>query len=86
MFAQIVSTKKPDGKTYRYLHIVESYRDGKSVKKRRIASLGNIDDYSDKEIEQIIHKLESLLQYRVVNSIDDLDPKATLQFGIPYVV
>ncbi|TDY46228.1 hypothetical protein C7445_1072 [Alicyclobacillus sacchari] len=40
MFAQIVSTKKPDGKTYQYLHIVESYREGRTVKKRRVASLG----------------------------------------------
>lgn len=82
MFPQIVSTKKADGKTYRYLHIVESYRDGKTVKKRRIASLGNIDDYSEKEIEQIILKLDSLLQNRVLGSLNDLDPKA----GIPYVV
>ncbi|WP_425059291.1 hypothetical protein SCACP_39750 [Sporomusa carbonis] len=86
MFAQIVSTKKPDGKTYRYLHIVESYREGKSVKKRRIASLGNIDEYSEKEIEQLIHKLASLLQNRVTGSIDDLEPDNCLQFGVPYVV
>ncbi|MDI6916092.1 MAG: IS1634 family transposase, partial [Desulfitobacteriaceae bacterium] len=86
MFPQIVSTKKPDGSTYRYLHIVESYREGKSVKKRRIASLGNIDAYSDKEIEQIILKLESLLQNRVLGSLDDLNPKASLHFGVSYVV
>ncbi|WP_425057930.1 hypothetical protein SCACP_25010 [Sporomusa carbonis] len=86
MFAQIVSTKKSDGKTYRYLHIVESYREGKSVKKRRIASLGNIDAYSDKEIEQLIYKLESLLQNRVTGSIEDLEPGNCLQFGVPYVV
>lgn len=86
MFPQIVSTKKADGKTYRYLHIVESYRDGKTVKKRRIASLGNIDEYSEKEIEQIILKLNSLLQNRVLGSLNDLDPKATLHFGVPYVV
>ncbi|WP_407947621.1 hypothetical protein [Paradesulfitobacterium ferrireducens] len=54
----------------------QSYREGKTVKKRRIASLGNIDAYSDKEIEQIILKLESLLQNRVVGSIDDLNPIA----------
>ena len=86
MFPTIVSTKKADGKTYRYLHIVESYRDGKTVKKRRIASLGNIDEYSDKEIEQIILKLNSLLQHRVMGSLKDLESKATLHFGIPYVV
>jgi len=86
LFPQIVSTKKADGKTYRYLHIVESYRDGKTVKKRRIASLGNIDEYSGKEIEQIILKLNSLLQNRVLGSLNDFDPKATLHFGVPYVV
>jgi len=86
LFPTIVSTKKADGKTYRYLHIVESYRDGKTVKKRRIASLGNIDEYSDKEIEQIILKLNSLLQHRVMGSLKDLESKATLHFGIPYVV
>jgi transposase len=86
LFPQIVSTKKADGKTYRYIHIVESYRDGKTVKKRRIASLGNIDEYSEKEIEQIILKLNSLLQNRVLGSLNDLDPEATLNFGVPYVV
>lgn len=86
MFAQIVSTKKADGRTYRYLHIVESYRDGKTVKKRRIASLGNIDAYSEKEIEQIIEKLESVLHHRTRGSAEDLEPIQTLQFGVPYVV
>lgn len=86
LFPQIVSTKKADGKTYRYLHIVESYREGNHVKKRRIASLGNIDAYSEKEIEQVIAKLESLLQNRVRGSLDDLTPKATLHFGVSYVV
>lgn len=47
VFAQIIFTKRADGRTYRYMHIVESYREGKSVKKRRIASLGNIDAYSE---------------------------------------
>lgn len=86
MFPQIVTTKKPDGSTYRYLHVVESYREGASVKKRRIASLGNIDVYSDKEIEQIIRKLESVLQNRVFGSLDDLNPVCMLEFGVPYVV
>nr|WP_040290307.1 IS1634 family transposase [Alicyclobacillus hesperidum] len=86
MFPQIVTTKKPDGRTYRYLHIVESYRDGNTVKKRRIASLGNIDAYSEKEILQIIEKLESLLQHRARGSAEDLEPHQTVQFGVPYVV
>ncbi|WP_232070086.1 hypothetical protein [Kyrpidia spormannii] len=86
MFAQIVSTKKPDGKTYKYLHIVESYREGGTVKKRRVASLGNISQYSEREIEQIIRTLESLLQHRTTGSIDDLETHRVLQFGVPYVV
>lgn len=86
MFAQIVSTKRPDGRTYRYMHIVESYREGKSVKKRRIASLGNVDAYSEQEIEQFIRTLESLLQNRTSGSIEDLNPKSTLSFGVTYVV
>jgi transposase len=86
MFAQIVSTKRADGRTYRYLHIVESYREGKSVKKRRIASLGNIDAYSEQEIQQFIRTLESLLQNRSVGSVEDIAPKSTLSFGVPYVV
>ncbi|WP_245543422.1 IS1634 family transposase [Kyrpidia tusciae] len=86
LFAQIVSTKKPDGKTYKYLHIVESYREGGTVKKRRVASLGNISQYSEREIEQIIRTLESLLQHRTTGSIDDLETHRVLQFGVPYVV
>lgn len=86
MFAQVVSTKKPDGKTYKYLHIVESYREGKTVKKRRIASLGNISDYSDKEIEQFIRTLESLLQDPARGSIEDFETRNVQHFGVPYVV
>ena len=86
VFAQIVSTKRPDGRTYRYMHIVESYREGKAVKKRRIASLGNVDGYSEEEIQQFIRTLESLLQNRASGSIEDFDPKSTLSFGVPYVV
>ncbi len=86
LYAQIVSTKKADGRTYRYLRIVESYRDGKTVKKRQVASLGNIDDYSEKEIQQIIRTLESLLQNRTQGDAEDFQPLHSLQFGIPYVV
>lgn len=86
VFAQIVSTKRADGLTYRYMHIVESYREGMTVKKRRIASLGNIDAYSEQEIQQFIRTLESLLQNRASGSIEDFDPKSTLSFGVPYVV
>ncbi|ACV58531.1 hypothetical protein Aaci_1507 [Alicyclobacillus acidocaldarius subsp. acidocaldarius DSM 446] len=86
MFAQIVSTKKPDGKTYKYLHIVESYREGRTVKKRRVASLGNISQYSEREIEQIIRTLESLLQHRTTGSLEDFEAQQVLHFGVPYVV
>ena len=86
VFAQIVSTKRPDGRIYKYMHIVESYREGKTVKKRRIASLGNVDGYSEEEIQQFIRTLESLLQNRTSGSIEDFDPKSTLSFGVPYVV
>ena len=68
------------------MHIVESYREGKTVKKRRIASLGNIDAYSETEIQQFIRTLESLLQHRTSGSLEDLNPMATLSFGVPYVV
>ncbi|WP_231862933.1 IS1634 family transposase [Alicyclobacillus mali (ex Roth et al. 2021)] len=86
LFAQIVSTKKPDGKTYKYLHIVESYREGRTVKKRRVASLGNISQYSEREIEQIIRTLESLLQHRTTGSLEDFETQQVLHFGVPYVV
>lgn len=68
------------------MHIVESYREGKTVKKRRIASLGNIDAYSETEIQQFIRTLESLLHARVTGSLADLNPQSTLSFGVPHVV
>lgn len=80
------SHKKPDGKIYKYLHIVESYREGKTVKNRRIASLGNISDYSDKEIEQFIRTLESLLQDPARGSIEDFETRNVQHFGVPSVV
>ncbi|MCY0900478.1 MAG: hypothetical protein OWU33_16425 [Firmicutes bacterium] len=86
MFAQIVSTKKPDGQTYQYLHIVESYREGRPVKKRRVASLGNIGQYSERELEPIIRTLESLRPHRTTGSLEDFEAQQVLPFGVPYVV
>jgi hypothetical protein len=86
MFPQIVTTKKADGKTYRYLNVVENYREGKVIKKRIIATLGNIDRFSEKEIQQIILKLQSVLQNRVLGTVDDFNPLSAMHFGVSHVV
>jgi hypothetical protein len=32
-----------EGKVYRYLKLVQSYREGKQIKQRLIATIGNLD-------------------------------------------
>lgn len=85
MFPRVVTTKRGD-KTYRYLHLLESYREGKQVKHRSVGNLGNIDDYSSEEIERLILKLQEFLHYPTLGSLKDMQTHSFHQFGIPYVV
>ena len=53
-----VATKKYKNKTYRSLHILESYRDEEGhPKQRMVANLGDPDRYSRADAERIIQGL-----------------------------
>ncbi len=85
MFPRIVTTKRR-GKAYRYLAVVESYREQGKIKQRQIGNLGNIDQYSQQEILSLINKLREFLHDNETGTIHDIVKYGDKAFGIPYVV
>jgi len=85
MFPRIVTTKRQE-KTYRYLAVVESYRENGKIKQRQIGNLGNIDQYSEAEILSVINKLREFLHDNSTGTIHDITKHGDKYFGIPYVM
>lgn len=85
MFPRIVTVRKGD-QCYRYLKIVQCYRQDGQTRHRVVGNLGNIDRYSDEEIRRIIQKLRSFLRDPDFGTLDDLETGEGKQFGIPYAV
>lgn len=51
-------TVRSAGRTYRYLHIVENYREGGRVRQRIVGSLGRLEDLQESgDLEQVIRQL-----------------------------
>lgn len=85
MFPRVVTTKR-GGNTYRYLALLESYREGDKVKQRTVGNLGNIDRYSQEEIRRVIEKLREFLHDEPLGTVHDINTHGVKHFGIPYVV
>jgi hypothetical protein len=57
MFVRLKEVRA-QGKTYRYLHVVENYRDGGQVRQHIVGSLGRLDDLqASGDLEQVIRQL-----------------------------
>ena len=52
-----IAAKKKDGKEYKSLHLVESYRDGDKVRQRIIANFGSIERFTQRDIDNIFEGL-----------------------------
>ena len=85
MYPRIITVTQR-GHTYRYLAIVESYREGGRTKQRQVGTLGNIDRYSPEEIMRIIDKLRGFLSEDPLGTVDDLSTYEVRKYGVPYVV
>jgi transposase len=85
LFPRIITVKR-GGHTYRYLVLVESYREKGKVKQRQVGHLGNIDQYSQEEILRLINKLREFLKEEELGTVKDLQTFGTKHYGIPYVV
>ena len=68
---------------YQYLQLVESYRDGKKVRHRVIASLGRLDKLkANKQIITILRKLLKLLESKeVLVGEDNIREEERLNWG-----
>lgn len=79
MFTRIASKKYKD-KTYRSLHILESYRDDEgNPKQRMVANLGDPDQYSPIDVEKII---QGLRRHFGLEEDDREPPGVTQTFGL----
>jgi len=85
LFPRIITTKRKD-RTYRYLTLVESYRENGKIKQRQVGNLGNIDLYSQEEIRRLIDKLREFLHDDPYGTTQDLTTYGDKHYGIPYVV
>jgi len=85
MFARVMTVKR-NGRTYRYLAIVESYREGGKKKQRQVGTLGNIDRYSPEQIRNLIEKLQGFLSEGPLGTVKDLETHEVREYGVPYVV
>ena len=86
MFPRII-TRKKGGRTYRWLHIVETFRtDEGKVRQRSLANLGNINNFSAKDIENITKGLNRI--FGIAESEAEIlgDPVESLDVGGSYAV
>lgn len=68
------------GKVYRYLKLVQSYRQGKQTRQRLIATIGNLDTLGSSQIDNLIDAL-SKFSTRKLRSIDQLKVKSAQGYG-----
>ncbi|NSW83678.1 MAG: IS1634 family transposase [Syntrophothermus sp.] len=85
MFPRVITTKR-NGQIYRYLAIIESYREDGKNKQRQVGHVGNIDRYSEEEIKRLINKLREFLHDDPYGTAEDITTYGTKHYGIPYVV
>lgn len=80
MFPRIIDHKRKD-KNYKYLVISKSIRkNGKSTTKD-IANLGNIENFTDKDIENIIDGLIKIFKLEKYALSDEVEIFETLEYG-----
>lgn len=84
MFLRVTSYIR-NGKQYRYLRLVESYRDKGKIKQRIIATIGNLDTLGREKIDSLIDGLCKFSKRKIL-SIKDLVSKKTLHYGSVLVI
>ena len=67
MFFQVIEVKR-DKKSYRYLRILETYRQGARVKQQTLANLGNFDAVSLEKIGGLIQSLFKIWRLKLKTS------------------
>lgn len=80
MFPRIV-THKRNNKTYSYLHISESIRKNGKSTTRDIANLGNIEQFENKDIENIIDGLIKIFQLEQYSLDKEVQILKSLDYG-----
>jgi len=79
MFPRVVSTKK-NGEEYKYLYLIESYRENGQVRQRVVGNLGNVNRYSEQEVRRIIQKLSEFLS-EPLGSAEDIKNLGVRHYG-----
>jgi len=85
MYPKIVRIKVKD-KSYPYLRLVESYREGRKVKQRTLANLGNLNALKKKrKIDSLIHSLIKISQKEYFR-LDELKSKKSFRYADAFLI
>jgi len=80
MFLRTLVQKKGDRK-YKYLQILESYREGRSVKQRTLLSFGNIDRWPKERLQKLIRLLQVMIGEEPGLSVGDVKVVSSVCYG-----
>lgn len=80
-------TVKSNGKTYRYLHLLESYREDGKPKQRVILSLGRAEDFDRDMVDNIVSALSDYTgKMEVIDAFKDCHHGWSKNYGDIYVM
>ena len=83
MFLKTQTIKKPNGKSYTYYRLAESYRQNGQVKHRILAELGSLNGEQLKYLTQRFARLSGI---ELSEDLDELEVNGLRYFGAPLLV
>ena len=80
MFIREHSVKRGD-KEYKYLKILESYREGGQIKQRTVLNLGNVESWTEERLKTLIRLISTLTGNQTETSLDGIRVLSSLTYG-----
>ncbi len=83
MFLKTQTVKKPNGKSYTYYRLAESYRENGKVKHRILAELGAL---KPEEVEYLARRFAGIAGIDLRKDLEELELTGLSYFGVPLLV
>jgi transposase len=83
MYLKPQTVKKPNGKSYTYYRLAESYREGGNVKHRILAELGAL---KPEEVEYLARRFAGIAGIQLREDLEELEVNGLSYFGPPLLV
>lgn len=83
MYLKPQTVKKPNGKSYTYYRLAESYREGGKVKHRILAELGAL---KPEEVEYLARRFAGIAGIQLREDLEELEVNGLSYFGPPLLV